>query len=127
MDRKKVKKIILMRSSIDIDNKIIPLLEQEGLDFETVDANQLVCNGYWKHSNILVIPEFFYNILDNCMVNKVNSNKLDTILVSNSPYTMIEMNNNSKSLNILDYININSKYDKIKSIIIKHLARAAEI
>ena len=100
---------------------MIPLLEQEGLDFEIVDVNQLVCNGHDSRSNILVIPDFFYHILDNCMDKKINSNKLDTILMSNNPNTMGEKKNSSKSLNVLDYIDINSNYDVIKNIIMKHL------
>ena len=127
IDKKKSKKLILIRSNVDFDNRLIPLLEQERLDFEIVDVNQLVCDGHDSRSNILVIPEFFYHILDNCMDKKISSNKLDTILMSNNPNTMGEKKNNSKSLNVLDYMDINSSYDKIKNIIMKHIEMSIKI
>ena len=127
LDKKKRKKLILMRSAVDFDSKMIPLLEQEGLDFEIVDVNQLVCNGHENRSNILVIPDFFYHILDDCMDDKINSNKLNTILMSNNPYIIGEKKNSPKSLNVIDYININSDYDVIKNIIMKHLDASIEL
>jgi len=36
IDKKKSKKLILIRSNVDFDNRLIPLLEQERLDFEIV-------------------------------------------------------------------------------------------
>ena len=127
IDKKKSKKFILMRSNADFDNRIIPLLEQERLDFEIIDVNQLACNGHENRSNILVIPDFFYHILNNCMDNKINSSKLDTILMSNNPYSRGEKKNSPKSLNVIDYIDINSDYDVIKNIIMKHLEMNIEI
>lgn len=118
---KTIKKLILFEDIDDMYRKIILVLEQEDCDFETVDINALVCYGYNSSSNILVVPESLYTILDKCMEDKINSSKMDTILTCSDLYNSVERKKEFKNLNILGCINIGSSSDEIKNVLLKFI------
>ena len=68
-----------------------------------------------------MIPDFFYQTIDNCLDGIIDAAKLDTVLISSVSNTMKEKETTSKSLNVLDYINIHASFNTIKNIIKKNI------
>lgn len=121
MSTDKKNRLIVLNRHFIITKKLKKLFSKNHIDFQEVDINQLILNIRDYKTDILLIPEMVFEIIDSVTDNIKILDYISVILVSDDINSIWEPGKSYGSLYVADHININKSNGEIISILKKHL------
>ena len=118
MVRKVYNRVIFVHNGFCCSNKLDCILMDEKIVHESIDWNKIVFNIENYRDDLLLIPELLFEIVS-INVNYSSHSYIQDVIV------LIEKKSHRKlfshTLNIIDFINLNSPEEEIREVLNKHM------